>query len=275
MKVTLRSVFQKALGELGLTAKARQINRHRTVTFAEYWVYLPEPALPDQDQVMKQLYDSRAIGREEGLVFADIRLQTVLVLKSKNKRLFRSDPISESEGYTPEILASIADCEGLARITFISEEPVASPAYLRLLPNLCGVVAELGNAPAINDVTQQKLFAASDFAHGVQQAPSPADPDLHVRSIWHPGAEPHATTLGMHKRGIPDLTTGPMEPDSRLLAGHLLTQAAATLWNEPDIVYNLPKTGTTNFFGQDFQFMIEKRNRAGHLPVRLYRSGTF
>jgi hypothetical protein len=276
MKPTFHSVTSRALDVLGLSSKSRQQKKHRTLTSAEYWVYLPKPELPPQDTVMTLLFDTRAIGPAEGLVFSDIRLQTVLVLRAKNQRLFRKDLIIESAGYSDEILDAVSLCQSLVRISFHSEEPVDTDTHLRFLPQLAIAIAELGEAPVIFDLTQQRLFTTETFQNSVKGAKSPADCDLHVRVQWYPidkpGSVPHAVTHGLHKRGLPDLTTGPMEPDSQNLATHLLTEAASVLWQNPQIAYQLPQTHDVEYFGQEFKFSFERRTNDGKLLVRLFRN---
>src|SRR5471030_3227986 len=66
---------------------------------AEYWVYLPEAEMPEQNLLLERIvgrnpYSKRGftpIGTEEGLILSDVRLHIAHVLRSKNPHVFRPD----------------------------------------------------------------------------------------------------------------------------------------------------------------------------------------
>jgi hypothetical protein len=278
VKPGLRTVANRALEAFGLTPKARRDRKTRVLTSAEYWVYTPEADHPDPNEIAKRLYDSNAIDAQEGIVLSDIRLTNVLVLRDKNQRLFRRDLILDAEGFDAPILEAIQACKALVRISYISEEPVESAAYLRLLPHLALATADLSTSPVVYDLSQQRLFTTVAFRSLVSDHKNAADPEVHIRAVWLPPDRNRqaavATTLGLQKKGLPDLVTDFMESDAELLATVLVREAGATLWNDPSLIYRVPESFETEFFGERFQYSLDHRTAEGKLLVRLFRNRT-
>lgn len=137
----------------------------------EYWVYLPETKLPPQDILLGRLLRSSpfrvgeepAVGPQEALLFSDIRLHTALCLRSKNPHLFRPDLFSDHVEPSEDSLRSLSSAQAIAKLRFVSEEPLQGRRHLRFLPHLAEAVAYYGKAETLFDVQAERLAGLESF----------------------------------------------------------------------------------------------------------------
>jgi hypothetical protein len=248
--------------------------RRRTVqqflAVTEYWVYLPGEKMPLQDEVMKLVLQGAAIGPREGLVFSDIRLHISLVLRRKNPHIFRPDLFEEHIEPTPQILSDLSDAHALAKIRFLSEEPLGDDRHLQLLPYLAYAYAKLGNASVIYDVGAERLMSRDDLQAMLKADKNAARPDAHLRIVWvRNGANGRAETRGLVKKGLPELVTEEMEVDEQVLVTAVLDEAARTLWEKGVAGESLEVTS----FDDVFKLLLSKP-KDGRSNVKILRVRT-
>ncbi len=192
----------------------------------EYWVYLPGEAMPPQDETMTRLIDSGAIGAPEALLFSDVRLHVALVLRSKNAHVFRPDLLAPYVDATPEQLATLAAAKSLAKIRFLSEQPVSDRRYLRFLPQLARTVAALGDGSLVYDPVGERLLSPEALRKG--------DPGPNVRWVAAPSGG-HVETLGLKKVGLGEIRTYPIPADERWIATEVVELVAAEAWKKGEL----------------------------------------
>ena len=158
--------------------------RHQSkfLATAEYWVFLPTTDMPAQELVMDRMMNENPyrirgrspIGKNEGLVFSDIRLHIALVLRSKNPHVFRRDLFTEAEVPDSSCLALLDGMKSFVKLRYMSEEPLSDKRHLRFLAHAAVAYATIGNGVLIYDATAEKLQSAEGFAEDIQK-----DPDLY------------------------------------------------------------------------------------------------
>jgi hypothetical protein len=242
----------------------------RYFAHTEYWVYMPGEKLPSQDDTMKLVLKAGAIGPREGLVFSDIRLHVALVLRSKNTNVFRPDLFEDHIEPTREILEALGGAKSLAKVRFISEEPLADDRHLRLLPYLAYAYARVGNGLAVYDVTAERLMTVAELEAMLKADPNAERADVHLRTLWiRGGVTGHAETRGLIKKGLPELVTEEMEPDEEVLVKSVLDEAARTLWETGA----LPENVDVTTFADTFRIVLSKP-KEGRSSVKIMRVRT-
>jgi len=214
----------------------------------EYWVYLPGVQMPPQDEVMTHLVRPEAgpasISGKEAVLFSDIRLHIALVLRSKNAYLFRPDLVAPAVDATPEQLKALEAAQSFAKVRYLSEEPVPDTRYLKFLPQVARAIAHLGEGSIIYDSIGERLLSPSDLAAG--------DPGPHIR--WMPAASGgHVETLGLKKRGVPDIKTAPISADERWIVSEIIGQVAREAWDKAE----LPPTMMAEAYEDRFRVDLE------------------
>ena len=116
----------------------RLLKKPKYFACAEYFVYLPQEAMPDQDQLMDRVIKGGPYGQpitsQEGILFSDIRLHLGLILRSKNPHVFRPDTFETHITPTQEILGELSNARAAVKVRYLSEEPLADKRHLQLLP---------------------------------------------------------------------------------------------------------------------------------------------
>ncbi len=223
----------------------------------EYWVYLPEEVLPAQDEVMARLVDSHAIDRQQALLFSDVRLHIALVLRAKNVHVFRPDLLEPHVDASAAQLAVLAEARSLAKVRFLSEEPVSDDRYLRFLPQVARIVAEMGGGSLVYDVIGERLLEVETLRSG--------DPGPHVRWVPEPTGG-HIRTHGLRKRGVPEIRTAPIAADERWIVSEVVGQVARQGWD----VGKLPPVALAEAFEDRFQVGLDI-GRDGVAMARVHR----
>jgi hypothetical protein len=207
----------------------------------EYWVYLPGTELPAQQDIMHRMLAANPHGRpgdpplgpREGVIFSDIRLHIVLVLKAKNPHAFGPNAFTEDVEASPEQLKALAENNSFVRIRYISEQPLPDRRHLTFLTHAAEAIADLGGGTDIYDLTSERLMQKSDLIKALDEDPSGTSPKMHLRVLWKSATVGwHAETRGLRKIGFDDLVSSEMEPDQRVLVGEVMQEALRKIWNE-------------------------------------------
>ncbi len=212
-----------------------------------------------------------ALGQEEALLFSDIRLHIALVLRSRNTHAFRPDLFDDHIRVTAEQLSCLADSNAFVKVRYISEEPLPDKRHIRFLVHCAETVAELGDANAVYDCVEEKLFTREEFSQMLDADPKGDSAHSNVRTIWTgtPSGGGHVETRGLAKIGLSELTSAAVEADERLLAEAVLVEAAAEVWN----IGYVPQQIEVHAYEDDFH-VITQPVREGRVPVRLMRVQT-
>lgn len=227
----------------------------------EYWVYLPGVQMPPQDEVMTWLVRPEsgpaAISGREAVLFSDVRLHIALVLRSKNTYLFRPDLVAPAVDATAEQLVVLEAAKSFAKVRFLSEEPVPDTRYLKFLPQVARAIATLGEGAIVYDPIGERLLAPAELVAG--------DPGPNIR--WVPAASGgHVETLGLKKRGVPEIKTAPISADERWIVSEIVNQAAREAWDKGE----LPTSVMAEAFEDRFRVDLELE-REGTALARIHR----
>jgi hypothetical protein len=236
---------------------------------------MPDPELPSQTEVMHRMlaanpYGSPGdppIGPPEGRFFSDIRLHIALVLRAKNPHAFRGDAFPEECAPSAEQVERISSCSSLAKLRFVSEDPLPDKRHITFMTHAADAMAELGNSTLIYDRTAERLIDRSELSSALGTDPKGTAAETHVRILWKPMAlGGRSETRGMQKIGRPDLVSAEMDSDEQVLVSAVLTEAAKQLWDGGTI--------SEPFEVQAFEdvFQVQAlRPKDGRIPVRIMR----
>jgi hypothetical protein len=227
----------------------------------EYWVYLPGETMPPQDEVMTRLVrpetgPPRISGREATL-FSDVRLHIALVLRRKNAYLFRPDLLAPYVDATPEQLDILQSAQSLAKVRFLSEEPVPDTRYLTFLPQVATTIAEMSGSQLVYDPVGERLLTPENLRKG--------DAGPNVRWVGE-STGGHVQTLGLKKRGLPEIKTAWVAADERWIVAEIMEQVARQAWSKGE----LPSVATAEAFDDRFQVSLEA-DREGTTVARIHR----
>jgi hypothetical protein len=233
---------------LARTYAARQKASFKYLLHLEYWVYLPGETLPPQDEIMtllvRPLSGAPSISGREAILFSDVRLHIALVLRSKNAYLFRPDILHPSLEVTEEQLLLLADSRSFAKVRFLSEEPVRDDRYLKFLPAVARAIAELGGGQLILDTIGERLLNP-EILRGGEVGPT-------IR--WVPGPTGgHVETIGLKKRGVPEIRTEPIEADERWIVAEIIEQVARSAWDQSELSPSAMATAYDDQFRVDLE----------------------
>jgi hypothetical protein len=234
--------------------------RHQSkfLATAEYWVFLPTTDMPTQELAMDRMLNENPyrirgrspIGKNEGLVFSDIRLHIALVLRSKNPHVFRRDLFAEADVQDPSCLAMLESVKSFVKLRYVSEEPLSDKRHLRFLAHAAVAYATIGNGVLVYDATAEKLQTADAFARDIEKDPDATASSLHVRTLWFNEVEGNrAETRGLAKIGLNELSTPRVRADERVLIGDVLAEASNRLWANAET----PEVIELECFGDRFQ----------------------
>lgn len=225
----------------------------------EYWIFIEGDSIPEERILIQHLVKARAIDGSNMLIFTHIGMHMAMVSRTKNPHLFHPD-LYEDDTVSDRLLPlAAARAPSMVILRFLSNSPVTEQGYLTFMPHLAQAIGELSGGIAVYDLGQKRLFSFSEFRDNVGKGKEASRWDAHVRVQWSPLPFMHAETMGMQKEGLPNLETGPMEADERMLVMHLLQEAASTVWKERKI----PEFLMIDYFGSQFKIIFEsmKGNR--------------
>jgi hypothetical protein len=230
-----------ALSAAALVWRARRAARPRYLAEVQYWVYMAEPKLPNQDAVMDRMINGNphnrpgrpCIGAREGLLFSDVRLRVAAVARSKNPHVFRPDLFEASAEPTAEILRRLAGCQGMARVRYLSEVPLEDDRHLRFVPHLADAYKDLAGGVVVYDEVSERFYLGEEFGEAMNADPSGQAFDTHVRVAWRAeGTTAWAETRGLAKKGMKEVRTDPTPTDQRILVTELLEEYARRAWED-------------------------------------------
>lgn len=229
---------------------------------AEYHVFLPGTNFPDQneymDRVIKPGEFGQPIGPKEGVLLSDVRLSVSHILRTKNPHLFRPDLLAEGLDLDKETLDALIRSQSLARVRYLSDEPVEGRRYLQLLPYLAESIAALGQAELIYDSIAERLYRVADFRKMLKESSDATRFELQmnvlqVQDMGHLAFE----TKGLRKLGLSDCRTRPLQSDLRTLAHAIMEEAAQQLWNMGSIPDALEVKAFDDTFMLHFDFELK------------------
>lgn len=258
---------------IALVIVQRRRANPKFLAHAEYWVFLPDPKMPVQADVMKRMiqdnpHGAGRIGKKEGLLFGDIRLHMGLALREKNPRLFRPDLLGEVAEPTPEILARLAEAQGMVKVRYVSETPLPDRRHLQFLLHAADAIAATGGGRVVFDPAKETLLTAEDLSALLDEHFDATVFELHVRTEWSDAVDSGtASTYGMVKVGLPELTSLPAPSDHRFLVVQLIEEAARRMWERGDV----PADMVIEAFGDQFRltFARSERDRA-HVQIHRH-----
>ncbi len=241
----------------------------------EYWVYLPGDKVPPQDMLMGRMVRASPyaangeppIGASEGILFSDIRLHVGLILKSKNPHLFRPDLFEEHIEPTAEILAALSEAQSLAKLRYVSEQPLRNSRHLQFMAYLLEASSHYGHSQAVFDVVSQRLFAPEWLCDELRKDAVATRPELHLRIVWiQTDRGGFGATRGLVKIGLPELETPESPAEHRAVICGVLEEAALQLWEsgrlDPELV--------ARFLDDEYHVRIEVQRRPP-LTARILR----
>lgn len=212
---------------------------------AEYWVYLPTAEMPAQEQIMDRMlagnpHPGAPIGKDEALLFSDVRLHIALVLRAKNPHVFRPDLFAEDLPVTPDTLAALSESESFVKVRYISEEPLPDKRHLQFLPHAADAVCALGGGLVVYDSVAERLFSPAELAQELSAHRDATRPSLHTRIVWKPRPQGgYAETRGLVKVGLREIASEEMDHDQRVLVKDILEDAIEALWDQPSMPESL------------------------------------
>lgn len=258
-----------ALGGALLYAAVRLLGRRKSAVLAhcEYWIFLPGIDVPPQESLMKHLLTQHAryFGKNEGLVFSDIRFHMSLVLRDKNPHAFRPD-LFESMDISPDVLKGLAASASFVKIRFLSEDPLLNRRHLRFLAYLAAGLVALGNGSVVYDLTAMKIWSGSEFAARLEADPEAESSGFHVNLRWSPEDEGFGIrTQGNLKVGEPEIESGPFSADQRVIVTDVVNAVADAVWNG-----SRPSSVRVACCEDEFEIVYEEP-RKGSMRIRILR----
>lgn len=247
--------------------------KDRYLARVEYWVYLPEAKLPAQDALMARMVGENPYGRPgracigaaEGLLFTDVRTHLGLVRRDKNPTLFRPDLFAERAEPTAEVLAALARAQGMARVRFLSEQPLPDRRHVQFAAHLAGAAMDLGGGLAVFDLVSERLVSAEEFRASLAEDVDASRYEANVRVLWMTGASGgRAATRGMRKVGLPEFQTPDTPHDQRILVSSLLDAYARAAWQR----MALPEAFEAEEFGDRFVFVAQPKGDVLEVSIR-------
>lgn len=249
---------------IGATVGYRLVTRKKEPKYLlhlEYWVYLPGETMPQQDEVMTRLVRPEtgrpAISGAEAVLFSDVRLHIALILRRKNAYLFRPDIVAPYVDATPDQLAILQEAQSLVRIRYLSEEKVSDTRYLNFLPQVARAYAEIGGSKLVYDSIGERILAPDDLRNG--------DIGPNIRWVAE-STGGHVETLGLRKRGLPEVQTAWIAADERWIVSEVIGQIANQAWGSGEL---LP-TSVAEAFEDRFQVTVEPDRQGVHV-ARVHR----
>jgi hypothetical protein len=245
------------------------------LAMAEFWVYLPEPAAPSQDDVMTRMIQAspyakkgRApIGPKEGLLWSDVRFHMALALREKNAHIFRPDLFESHVSPTAEMLGALSGSKALVKLRYVSEQRLPDNRHLQFLTYAAEAVAHLSGSEAIFDLIGERLFTPAWLAEKLAEDSDGSRKELQLQTIWRCSpAGGTAETRGLQKIGLQELSTPETMPDHRIVAMQVLESAADQIWDAGKIEPQM----TIEHYGDSFHVLIDQA-RKGPLRTRILR----
>lgn len=230
---------------------------------AEYWVYLPGDSMPPQDRVMDRMlagnpHSKRGqspIGKNEGLVFSDVRLHIALVLRKRNPHVFRPDLFEDHIEPSATDLQALSEAQSLVKVRYVSEEPLPDKRHLQFLLHAADAYAALGEGRIVYDVMAERLIPIEELQATLTENFDATGPELHVRTVWKRTATGGvAQTRGLAKIGFHELATSEMEADERWLVKTVLDEAVKEIWQAP----SMPASVEVSAYDDRFRILVQE-----------------
>jgi hypothetical protein len=190
------------------------------------------------------------------------------VLRVKNAHLFLLDLLEEAVPLSEERLDDLAAAQSIFKIRFVCDPPAKDDRHLRLLPVLALAAASLTESRMIYDLYQRRVFGVDELSALLKNRQDAARAEVHVRTRWSGPPTPTASTTGLCKKALPELTTEPMEADEENLVTYVVNEAAKAVWTEGAI----PETTDVEYFDGHFRVHFQPRKKNDtEVKVRILR----
>jgi hypothetical protein len=191
-------------------------------------------------------------------------------LRAKNPQAFRPDLFAEDVDHEPKHLELLATAKSMAKIRFISDQPLPDKRHITFLVHATDAVADLAKGLLIFDHQSDRVMDPLEFSDMLRSDPSGTDAGMHVRVLWKRTAwGGQSETRGLRKIGLDDLVSAEMEGDEKVLVVEVMDEAARELWKKGAI----PEPFEVNAF--DDRFLIKTlASKNGLRPVRIMRVQT-
>lgn len=226
---------------------------------AEFWIYLPTEAEPDQSALISALlnqnpYGHLAFTKTEGLLFSDIRTHLGLVTKAKNPHAFRPDLFETGVEPTKEILRNLADAKAFMRVRYVSETPLIDRRHLQFLTMVADAIARQQQSQVVYDVLAEHLMSSGELRERLTKDRDATKFDGQVSVRWVPEDDGGSVqTKGLVKVGVPELVSYPVNLDQRVLATEVIELAARELWESA----SLPQDMKVEAYDDEFALVFE------------------
>lgn len=234
--------------------------RPKFLAICEYWAYLPEAKLPSQDSIMHRMINDNPhnrrgvvwIGANEGILFSDVRLRIALATRDKNPSMFRPDLFDVGANPKSDTLQDLAESKAVARVRYVSEEPLKDRRHLTFLPHLVDAIRDLGKSRIIYDCVTEKFLSGEEFFDALQD--DPMRMENHVQVLWRvEGEDFFAETRGLRKIGCKELRSDFTAYDQRHLVLTLIELAAQHIWDTGAVPSTLDLVAYESQFNLEFR----------------------
>ncbi len=247
-----------------LSRRRREVRQ--PVADLEYWVYLPEAKLPNQDEVMKLLFSATALSPSDNLLTSDIRLHAALVTRARNPLAFRPDIAGMGAEH---LMPALAECHAFARVRFLAEKLGDERRHLKLLPYLAYAYAKVGKGRLISDRGTLQIRTTEEHGLSLKANPVPNEFEYHGRVAWredHSGGGV-AETFGFGKLGLRELISPRVAVDERLIAIQLLEAFADRVWT----LGMVPEQAEFDLYGDAFLVEPSPDSKGERIRLRYRR----
>lgn len=240
----------------------------------EYWVFGRGIEMPDHSELLAKVVHEKSpgeapLGKNEGLIFSDVRFLISIAKRARNLHAFRPDLFDAEIEPNASILTALAESDSFFRISYGSKIPILTRSPVRLLPRLARYMCQGPHSVVLDSVARQ-IWMADDFAALLKEHPEPDNADFQVRIHWSEANGKHrAKTLGLEKIGLPELESDAMDADQKTLIHNLLQNALQQLWTTPDITIPL----NLDYFGDQYMVQFRPTKRDHCVMVQFFKVG--
>jgi hypothetical protein len=235
--------------------------KRRYLAVCEFWIFVTDPTPVDLSLACTRLTRSGEITPQEAMLAGDIRLFFSTLRKAQNPHIFRPDLFSENIEPSAEILQALGESDTIAKIRYLSEEPLNNDFHLGFMPRLAVEIAKQRKGVVIFDSIGEELVTVSQLQARNESAEDRYGASQHLRTVWlHTEHGGFAATRGLMKVGVPELQTPDTRPDHRAIVCEVLDSAAVELWNHREV----PESIEVNCYDDTFVVKIQPNSRGSN-----------
>lgn len=271
MEVLIPIALLLVAGGTVLIARRRKA---QPVGYIEYWVYVPVPMLPADDEIMDRMLarnphngpNGPAIATAEALLFSDVRLHVAVATRERNPHAFRPDLFVDAAP-TAEVLSALAASHAMLKVRFVAETPIDDDRYIHFVTHLAAALADAAEGRVIYDVVAERFWLPSELHAALAEDPDARRHAIHVTLHWRRHAEVGtAETRGLRKLGLPELRSDSAAFDQEVLVLELMAQAVEEVWSGRVI----PAELAVRDYGDEFR-LVFRPGQSGFAAVAIRR----